>query len=312
MPQTIQQKLQRIASEVPEARLIANALLRRHADDLNEVMGARKFYGPLDGSKNKNYGPPYKNKYNWDPKNRGKGKCFYETRDPKDRCYTTTNGGPGGAKPSTGPAGKDKSEQRQKYNKKYRQQRLKKKKADMQKAPIPRLAESTARVAPAQRLAMLEQEMRSLHTSQGRTARTISLFDAETGGRADFDENEIIFSIKQTNHGVSDADTSERDFRVVKLKAKDHVRRKGEFESVYTSFRAAQRGIQEWVREVNRGGYDQGYHLASSRSAQSTPHAAKREIQMHAQDLQKKARQAQRFAMLEQQLRSLRASKAAR
>ncbi len=133
---TIKRALQRIAAEVPETRPVIVALLRRHATcdcgderlagEMDEMFGARQF-SPLDGGKNKDYGPPYTNTYNWDPENKGPGKCFYETGNEADRCYTTTNGGPGGKKPSTGPAGKDKSPQRNEYNKKYRQQRLKKK-----------------------------------------------------------------------------------------------------------------------------------------------------------------------------------------
>jgi len=91
-------------------------------------MEAARQFAPLDPSKNKDYGPPYKNEYNWDPENRGPKKCFYETGDEADRCYVTTNGGPGGQKkPKTGPASN-----RTEYNKKYRKQRLKKKgEADM-------------------------------------------------------------------------------------------------------------------------------------------------------------------------------------
>lgn len=57
-------------------------------------------------------------------KGKKKNKCYYETGDPADRCYVTTNGGPGGqSKPETGSAGSNGSEQRKQYNKKYRKQR---------------------------------------------------------------------------------------------------------------------------------------------------------------------------------------------
>jgi len=89
---------------------------------------ARKF-APLDGSKNKEYAKGVnKSQYNWNAKNKGPGKCYYLTGDEADRCYVTTNGGPGGqTKPSTGPAGKDRSKQRHDYNMEYRRKRTKKK-----------------------------------------------------------------------------------------------------------------------------------------------------------------------------------------
>jgi hypothetical protein len=81
-------------------------------------------FAPLDGKKNKDYGNAA-GTYKWNPENRGKGKCYYETGDEADRCYVTTNGGPSGkTKPKTGPAGKDNSAERGKYNKTYRKQRM--------------------------------------------------------------------------------------------------------------------------------------------------------------------------------------------
>ena len=86
---------------------------------------AGRRYDPLKKKRNKNYGPPYKDRGGkWKPKNRGQGKCYYQTGDESDRCYVTTNGGPGGKKKKdTGPAGKDRSEQRKVYNKKYEKAR---------------------------------------------------------------------------------------------------------------------------------------------------------------------------------------------
>jgi len=131
---TIKQALQRIASEVPETRPIIVALLRRHATcecgeerlagELDEMFAGRGFdvndgcvsdgCGKNKGEYGKNLTDPGK----WQPVNRGKGKCYYETGDVKDRCYTTTNGGPNGKKPDTGSASN-----RQEYNKKYIKQR---------------------------------------------------------------------------------------------------------------------------------------------------------------------------------------------
>ena len=158
---TIKQALQRIAAEVPEARPVIVALLRRHATcecgderlagEMDEMFAGRK-YDPGPG-KQKPYGPPYKSdgmdKGKWDPKQ--KGKCFYETGDEKDRCYTTTNGGPDGPKPDTGS-----SSNREEYNKKYRKQRW-----DM--------TASGDRAAFGARLA----ELRAMRASEGMTKERI-------------------------------------------------------------------------------------------------------------------------------------------
>jgi len=143
---TVKQALQRIASEVPESRQYLVPLLQRHAScgcgddrmagELDEMFAGRKYDpGP---HKNETYGPPYKSegmdKGKWDPQQ--KGKCFYETGDEADRCYTTTNGGPGGPKPDTGS-----SKNRAEYNKKYRKQRWDMKSAEGQAG---RLAELRA------------------------------------------------------------------------------------------------------------------------------------------------------------------------
>lgn len=90
-----------------------------------EDLEASRRFDPLKSKNNKNYGPPYKeDKGKWEPKNRGKGKCYYETGNEADRCYVTTKGGPGGKKKKkTGPAGKPKSKQRKEYNKNYVKQR---------------------------------------------------------------------------------------------------------------------------------------------------------------------------------------------
>lgn len=86
---------------------------------------AGRRYDPVKKKRNKDYGPPYKDRGGkWKPKNRGQGRCYYQTGDESDRCYVTTNGGPGGKKKKdTGPAGKDRSEQRKVYNKKYEKAR---------------------------------------------------------------------------------------------------------------------------------------------------------------------------------------------
>jgi hypothetical protein len=157
----LKKTLQRVASAHPETRPIIIPFLRRHAtcacgddwlseeldevygegmgDELmadgDEMMAARRFFGPLDGKKNRDYAKGRKHEYNWNPKNRGKGKCYYETGDEADRCYVTTNGGPGGqTKPDTGPAGKDYSNTRKEYNKKYHKQYLKERKASYPEA----------------------------------------------------------------------------------------------------------------------------------------------------------------------------------
>ena len=132
----IKRTLQRIASAVPESRALIVPILRRHAAcacgdemlaaeldemfaaDGDELMGGRKF-DPHDPSTNKDYAKDVKDPGKWLGDNKGKGKCYYETGDPKDRCYVTTNGGPGGqTKPDTG-SSKNKAE----YNKKYIKQR---------------------------------------------------------------------------------------------------------------------------------------------------------------------------------------------
>jgi len=125
---TIKQTLKRIASEVPETRPFIVPLLRRHAScacgdemlagDLDEMFAGRQF-NPHNPKTNPDYAKNVKDPGKWLGDNKGKGKCFYETGNEADRCYVTTNGGPGGQKkPDTGSA-KNKSE----YNKKYIQQR---------------------------------------------------------------------------------------------------------------------------------------------------------------------------------------------
>ena len=90
-----------------------------------EELDASRKFDPLNKKTNPNYGPPYKEKPGkWQPDNKGKGKCYYITRNEDDRCYVTTKGGPGGkTKKPSGPAGKNKSPERKKYNKKYIKQR---------------------------------------------------------------------------------------------------------------------------------------------------------------------------------------------
>lgn len=144
-------RLRRLASVRPETRTRIAPVLWRHANcgcgddvlaeetgitagDLDEMFAGRGFdlnegCPTKDCGKNKGeYGKDLSDeggKRNWDPENRGKGKCYYQTGDEADRCYVTTNGGPNGQKkPSTGPA-KNKSE----YNKKYIKQRWPEKKA---------------------------------------------------------------------------------------------------------------------------------------------------------------------------------------
>ena len=145
----VKQALQHIANEVPEARVPVVALLRKMAaseygeqviaGDLNEMFGGRK-YDPGPG-KQKPYGPPYSSSVEegkWKP--RQKGKCFYETGDEADRCYTTINGGLGGqTKPDTG-----KAKNRSEYNKKYRKQRWDMKSAVAKQASFERLAKLRA------------------------------------------------------------------------------------------------------------------------------------------------------------------------
>lgn len=151
---TFKKALQRIALEIPEARRFIIPLLQRHAScacgdemvagDLDEMFAGRK-YDPGPG-KQKPYGPPYSSVEvgKWAPKQ--KGKCFYETGDEGDRCYTTTHGGPGGPKPDTGS-----SKNRKEYNKKYRQQRWDMRSAEAQKVYHIRLAElRTLRAAQSQ------------------------------------------------------------------------------------------------------------------------------------------------------------------
>ena len=125
---TIKQTLRRIADSVPESRSIIVPFLRRHeacacgdqmlASELDEMFAGRQF-DPHDPKTNGDYAKNVKDEGKWIGDNRGKGKCYYQTGDPKDRCYVTTNGGPGGqTKPDSGST-KNRSE----YNKKYIQQR---------------------------------------------------------------------------------------------------------------------------------------------------------------------------------------------
>jgi hypothetical protein len=117
---TVKQALQRIAADVPESRQYLVPLLRRHAScdcgddrmagELDEMFAGRKWdrgqkYAPKNTSPGLGPGK-------WAPTNRGKGKCFYETGNEKDRCYVTQNSSP--PKPSSG-SSSDKKE----YNKQY-------------------------------------------------------------------------------------------------------------------------------------------------------------------------------------------------
>lgn len=134
MDTTLRQALRRIASVQPETRKYLLPLLHRHANcacgdemiagELDEIFAGRAYTfpaGPTEAQNKKKYGPPYTteglDKGKWDPEK--KSKCYYETGDEADRCYVTTNGGPGGkTKADTGRA-KNKED----YNKKYRKER---------------------------------------------------------------------------------------------------------------------------------------------------------------------------------------------
>lgn len=148
---TVKQALKRIASEYPETRQYIVPLLQRHSscDCGNEMLAgefdemfAGRAYTPPDGpskAENKDYGGTYTTVEDgkWKPKN--KGKCYYQTGDEADRCYVTTNGGPGGQKkPDTGPASNKKE-----YNKRYDKQRWDGKR----KADDERLAELREKLA---------------------------------------------------------------------------------------------------------------------------------------------------------------------
>lgn len=125
-PITLRQALQRVAAANPKTRPILVPLLRRHANcgcgdemlamDGDELMGGRQF-SPHKPSTNKDYAKNVKDPGKWLGEN--KGKCYYETGDEADRCYVTTQGGPGGqTKPDSGS-----SKNRSEYNKKYIKQR---------------------------------------------------------------------------------------------------------------------------------------------------------------------------------------------
>jgi len=149
----LREALQRIANDVPSSRVHLLPILRKHAcgcddgvvaGDLDEMFAGRAYTTPNgpDGAENKkDFGtaPSMGGPGKW--KGKKKDKCFYETGDEADRCYVTTNGGPGGQKkPSSGGAGADGSGKRQEYNQKYKKQRWNKGAAE-------RLAELRAKKA---------------------------------------------------------------------------------------------------------------------------------------------------------------------
>jgi len=165
---TIKQALLRVASEVPESRQFIIPLLQRHATcacgderlagELDEMMGGRKF-NPHDPSTNKDYAKNVKDPGKWLGDNKGKGKCYYETGDPKDRCYVTTNGGPGGqTKPDTGSA-KNKGE----YNKKYVQQRWP---GGVDRSKYKNKEATVNRTAVFARMAKIQADIRQLRQKQ--------------------------------------------------------------------------------------------------------------------------------------------------
>jgi hypothetical protein len=82
------------------------------------VTSGRQF-NPGKPRTNGDYAQRVKDEGKWVGENRGQGKCYSDTGDPKDRCYVTTNGGPGGQKkPDTGSA-----DNKTEYNKRYVKQR---------------------------------------------------------------------------------------------------------------------------------------------------------------------------------------------
>ena len=85
---TLRQATIQLALDYPELRQHLVPLLRKEA--------GREW----DDTKGKEYKDSPKRdekvKPKWKPK--PKRKCFYETGDPKDRCYVTEQGGPGGQK----------------------------------------------------------------------------------------------------------------------------------------------------------------------------------------------------------------------
>ena len=134
----VKQTLKRVAAARPEMRPAVVAFLHRHSScacgddrlsdeleeemrlggELDEMMAGRQ-WEPHKPSTNKDYAKNVKDPGKWLGDNKGKGKCFYQTGNPADRCYVTTNGGPGGqTKPDSGKANNKKE-----YNKKYREQR---------------------------------------------------------------------------------------------------------------------------------------------------------------------------------------------
>ena len=107
----------KLAHAQPELRADLLPLIRKYAQD-ESVLAAEEGEIALDddglmggrqhAETGKGYGmtgPDRRGKGKWAPE--AKSKCYYETRDPADRCYVTRNGGPGGQK-SKGPALKKK------------------------------------------------------------------------------------------------------------------------------------------------------------------------------------------------------------
>lgn len=87
----------RVAHKYPETRkylvpaIRKIALIEMISDDDDGILagrqhGSRKDYGMT--------GPNRRGQGEWTPVK--KDKCYYETGDPKDRCYMTINGAPGG------------------------------------------------------------------------------------------------------------------------------------------------------------------------------------------------------------------------
>lgn len=96
---SLRDQLIKLAHTVPETRKHLVPLLAKYAAEDDEDDGTDKEAGREHGEGGKGYGET-------GPDVRGPGvkppeakpKCFYETGDPADRCYTTTNGGPDGAR----------------------------------------------------------------------------------------------------------------------------------------------------------------------------------------------------------------------
>jgi len=154
---TVKTAMKHIAAEFPASQAMIIPFLQRHSDcgcgddrlasELDEMFAGRAYTTPdgPDGAENKkDFGtaPSMGGPGKWQGKKNNK--CFYETGKEKDRCYVTTNGGPGGQKkPDSGSAGADGSSTRQEYNEKYRQQRWNKGATPVED-PSARLAELRA------------------------------------------------------------------------------------------------------------------------------------------------------------------------